>query len=605
MSALDLEPAGPGTTNRPPFGRWFILCFATALIVIIGLGIREYRKTRQLSDCKNHFKQIARALHEYHERYGSFPPAYIVGSDGERSHSWRVLLLPFLGQEELYGQYKFDDPWNSPHNRSFATKIPEVYTCAAAGGADRCFTPYLAVVGRATAWPEQYASKIGDFRDGTSNTIQLVECAASDVVWTEPRDMTHQEAMKFDQPGSGRIPSSPHKSGDGFQALMGDGTVRWINTLISRDLLRSLLSVNGGAPLTGVDWPRDAIPDAAELPPTRPASDYPGTDVWPHPSAAIIGGRNYVYCGTFAIAWQAACDKCGGRPLELDGDPPLAQALNQHVFLRSNLSDDSYVAAAGPGSTAFRRQVEAEVTRKFPRSTPALIDPDNQDHVLQLYAYLLKSLPFQVAFDAIEKPLEFHIGGERKSIVSFGILNLSDDWRAEQIRSQVKILDYVSDDDFVLSLKPAPARDEIVVAKIAPGATLESTIATVRNRIAKPDPRHEDSHLLATESLAIPKLKLSVEREYSEIIGPTIFGTDLFISGAKQIIKFQIDETGAVIESEAAIVADNGHSPHFPAGRRKFIFDRPFLIYLIERDADQPYFAAWIENTEFMEPVVR
>jgi hypothetical protein len=602
MSAPDLEPPGPGRTNGAPLGRWSFICIAAALAVVIGLGIREVRKTRQTGDCKNHFKQIALALHEYHEQYGSFPPAYVAGANGQRWHSWRVLLLPFLGHEELYRQYKLDEPWSSSHNRLLATKIPEAYSCVAAGGTERGITPYLAIVGRATAWPEQSCAKMDDFRDGTSNTIQLVECATSDILWTEPRDLTHQEAMKFDQPGSGRMPSSPHNTRDGFFVLMGDGTVRWINTRISRDLFRSLLSLNGGAPLAGVDWPADAIPDAGELPPTRPASDYPGTDVWPHPSAAIVAGRNYVYCGTLAIAWQAACDKCGGRPLQLEGEPPLAQALNQHVFLRSNLSDDSYVAAAGPGDKAFRQQVESEVTRKFPGSTPRLIDPDNQDHVLQLYAYLLKSLPFQVAFDAIDKPLEFHSQGRRHAVASFGTLNLSDDWRAEQIRSQVKILDYVSDDDFVLSLKPAPARDEIVVAKVAPGATLEATIATVRNRIAKPDPRHKDPHILATESLAIPKLKLSVEREYSEIVDLTIFGTDLFISGAWQIIKFQIDETGAVIESEAAIVADNGHTPRFPAGQRKFIFDRPFLIYLIERDADQPYFAAWIENTEFMEP---
>ncbi len=56
------------------------------------------------------------------------------------------------------------------------------------------------------------------------------------------------------------------------------------------------------------------------------------------------------------------------------------------------------------------------------------------------------------------------------------------------------------------------------------------------------------------------------------------------------------------MESEAVIVGDNGHTPQIPAGKRKFVFDRPFLICLTEREADQPYFAAWIENAELMEP---
>ena len=58
-----------------------------------------------------------------------------------------------------------------------------------------------------------------------------------------------------------------------------------------------------------------------------------------------------------------------------------------------------------------------------------------------------------------------------------------------------------------------------------------------------------------------------------------------------------------MLESEAVIMGDNGHIPSMPAGKRKFVFDRPFLIYLIERGADQPYFAAWIENTEFMDRI--
>jgi hypothetical protein len=285
--------------------------------------------------------------------------------------------------------------------------------------------------------------------------------------------------------------------------------------------------------------------------------------------------------------------------LRLAGDPALAQGLNEFEFKRSNLSDDSCVVGAGPGVAAFREQVEAEVKRKFPKSIPRFIDPDGQDHELQLYAYLQKSLAFQVAFESIDKSLDYRGAGKKQSVASFGILKLSDDWRADQVRSQVAILDYVSDDDFILSLKPS--RDLIILAKVPPEATLQATIAAVTNRVASPDPRHTDKHLLATESLAVPKMTLSIEREYSEIIGPDIIGTDLFVSGAKQIIKFRLDETGAVLESEAAIVGDNGHTPHFPAGKRTFLFNRPFLIYLIEGDADQPYFAAWIENIELME----
>jgi len=36
------------------------------------------------------------ALQNYEDRYGSFPPAYVLNAQGQRWHSWRVLLLPDL-----------------------------------------------------------------------------------------------------------------------------------------------------------------------------------------------------------------------------------------------------------------------------------------------------------------------------------------------------------------------------------------------------------------------------------------------------------------------------------------------------------------------------
>jgi|GEM_PF-686690 len=606
MSASELPPARHAKFS---YGRVLRLlaggAVVAALIALLGDGFRDILRAKHLRDCRGYFKQIGLALNAYHDQYGSFPPAYVAGPDGSRLHSWRVLILPFLGHDDLYRQYTFDESWDGPHNRLLIAKMPEAYSCAESGGTDRGLTSCLAVLGRATAWPEQYSARRMDFHDGISNTIQLVECANSDVVWTEPRDLTHQEAMTFDQPTPGRKPSSAHRPDDGFLVLMGDGTVRRINVKILRDVFRSLLSINSGAPLAGVEWPADAFPEPAPLPSPRSAADFRRTDVWPHPSAPIVPGRNYVYCATFAIAWESACQQFGGRPLQLVGDPPLAQALNEHLFPASSLAEDCYLAAAGPGNDGFRKQLAAQMQRKFPGFVPVLIDPDKQDHIVQLYAYLFKALPFHVAFDAIrDPPLVFGDGDDRLAVAGFGTMNLSDDWRADQLRSQVTILDYVSDDDFVVSLRTANWRDVIVLAKMPAEKNLGAAITAVRNRIARPDPE-TDGHLMATESLAIPKLTFSLERVYSELVPREIVGTSLYISIAKQIIKFRIDETGAVLESESVIVGDNGHTPRFPAGQRKFIFNRPFLIYLIERDAEEPYFAAWIENPELMENLHR
>ena len=51
--------------------------------------------------CRNNMKQIALALHHYHDAFGAFPPAYVPDEDGRPMHSWRVLILPFLEQQAL------------------------------------------------------------------------------------------------------------------------------------------------------------------------------------------------------------------------------------------------------------------------------------------------------------------------------------------------------------------------------------------------------------------------------------------------------------------------------------------------------------------------
>jgi hypothetical protein len=585
-------------TNQSARRRFRILCVT---IVLVGAGLiwwqlYERRSAAYADRCRANLSRISQALHAYHNQYGMFPPAYFAGPEGQPAHSWRVLLLPFLGEQNLYEQYRFDEPWDGPHNRSLLDKMPDVYACPAATRNRTSTTNYRAVVGRATAWPEKHSARLEDIRDDIAETIHVVESANPTIAWLEPRDVIAWHARyRYGM-------SSAHGRAREFFVVMVDGTTRLITRDLSRDNFRSLLSIDGGRPLAGVGWPRDAVPEVA-LPPPRPAEELEKTDVLPHPTGPITSGRNYAYCATFELAWDDARRLGSGGSLRLHGNPPLATALNQHTFRRQNLSAGSYVARAGPGSEAFRDQLRQEIECVSPGFQPRLVDLDGQDHVVQIYAYLHKSLPFSVAFDKLSEALRFDTGEKTLEVASFGAPEPRlDDGRSEQMESQVTILDYVSDDDFVLRLSPAETRDEIILAKIQPAETLEETITSVRRRIAKPDPQHTDKHFLSTEPLAVPVLECCIERHFREITDRQIIGSDLYISRAIQVIQFQLNESGARLESEAIMLGDNGHVPHTPAGKRKFVFSRPFLIYLIEQNADQPYFAAWIANTELMQP---
>ena len=56
-------------------------------------------------------KQLGLAMHSYAATHGRLPPAVVYGKDGQPLYSWRVLLLPFIEQSELYQQFHLDEAW--------------------------------------------------------------------------------------------------------------------------------------------------------------------------------------------------------------------------------------------------------------------------------------------------------------------------------------------------------------------------------------------------------------------------------------------------------------------------------------------------------------
>ena len=117
-------------TNSPPSPRsrylayvgWVIALAAAVFVVRILLDVKHDE------ECRANLKRIGVALQHYHDRCGSFPPAYVRNEQGQRWHSWRVLLLPDLGHADLYAQYRFDEPWDGPHNRQLLARMPAVYS---------------------------------------------------------------------------------------------------------------------------------------------------------------------------------------------------------------------------------------------------------------------------------------------------------------------------------------------------------------------------------------------------------------------------------------------------------------------------------------------
>ena len=74
-------------------------------------------------------RQIALALINYPDPHNRFP-ADITDKAGKALLSWRVELLPFMDEDNLYKQLHRDEPWDSPHNMKLLAKMPDVYRVA-------------------------------------------------------------------------------------------------------------------------------------------------------------------------------------------------------------------------------------------------------------------------------------------------------------------------------------------------------------------------------------------------------------------------------------------------------------------------------------------
>jgi prepilin-type N-terminal cleavage/methylation domain-containing protein len=120
--------------------RGFTLIELLVVIAIIGVlvalllpAVQQAREAARRVQCRNNLRQIAVALHNYHDRSGSFPPSSVAGGSGLDTGwwSWIVRVLPEIDQQPLYAQLDLDeDIWTNCHKyRSYTSTRLAVLLC--------------------------------------------------------------------------------------------------------------------------------------------------------------------------------------------------------------------------------------------------------------------------------------------------------------------------------------------------------------------------------------------------------------------------------------------------------------------------------------------
>ena len=249
------------------------LFLVTGMLAVVYLATRPGYSSineRLAETCQANLRLIALALNRYHDRYQSYPPAYLADEEGNPTHSWRALILPFLDEPALAADYRLDEPWDGPHNAALIHARPAAFACRPNVRSPE-ETSYLAVLGPHAAWAGSMPLAQTDL---AADTVFVVEVADAGIAWSEPRDISSAEVIAGLASNAALRVSSNH--GDysplgerlrGAHLLLADGTVVFLREGVAADALAVWLDrrTTERSPYAVPPGPRAFRPPAAEL----------------------------------------------------------------------------------------------------------------------------------------------------------------------------------------------------------------------------------------------------------------------------------------------------------------------------------------------------
>ncbi len=161
---------------------------------LIETTIQDGKRAAEFAKRAEQMERVASAMEAYYVKHQCFPPAGSVVDDKDglpNQLNWRVGLLPFLGQQDLYDQFDFSKPWDDPKNMKVASEIPEDFAFSS-------FDPGNDETSLKTRF-HLPGGKIGLFGDGTGTrqmgdivdrktwtAIVLEGAPSTEEVWTQP-----------------------------------------------------------------------------------------------------------------------------------------------------------------------------------------------------------------------------------------------------------------------------------------------------------------------------------------------------------------------------------------------------------------------------------
>jgi prepilin-type N-terminal cleavage/methylation domain-containing protein/prepilin-type processing-associated H-X9-DG protein len=290
-----------------------VLAIIAILISLLLPAIQRVREAAARLRCGNNLRQMGLACHNFEATYGFFPSS--IRNTGPQ-RSWAVQFLPWIEQGNVAKTYDFTKHWAEPENANAIGQQIPTFSCPSSPGGPKTFTglirlklptgPVFFSVDKAACtdyavidevkedpWVAGFAEVRGygilredqfprhsDITDGTSNTVMITECSGRPDWWI--RGKLH---LKGEEKNSAAWASRDNDFGlDGFDlknydaeagscavncsnsnevysfhpgganAVMGDGSVRFLSDKVSTNLFARIVTRSGGEMVNWSDY---------------------------------------------------------------------------------------------------------------------------------------------------------------------------------------------------------------------------------------------------------------------------------------------------------------------------------------------------------------
>lgn len=223
-----------------------ILAFSAVVLYGFWPTFKGLKARRDAIACMNNLQRIAVALNEYAAEHGTYPTPVVTDAAGKPLYSWRVLLLPYLGEATLHANFKLNEPWNSPANSMLIAQCPDVYI-SPASTSKGSFSNYVLITGTGTIFPATGPLKPAQINDGRDRTLLVVETNNSTTDWSTPFDI--DVAKMNPRIGASGVNSIGGTHAEGASAVFADGEPAWLSINLPPAIVDACITPNGNESL--------------------------------------------------------------------------------------------------------------------------------------------------------------------------------------------------------------------------------------------------------------------------------------------------------------------------------------------------------------------